>query len=152
MPRRASFPSWSIPTTRRWTPRWPARRRQPSVDRVKSQTELGFALGSPFDESSTKSTISELNLAFQIEDARALHLDSIADQPAQQFSPTRGSLKGAEFGLVQSLGPIRSEHAMCSTCHRILGNAFRRGEVATHKIVFLVTRRSHDYSAAIHCF
>ena len=94
--------------------------------------------------------ISDLNLAFKIENASAFQLHAIVDQPANDLSATLRRLEGTKLSLTKSPGPIRRQHAMRGPGHRIFRDALGRGEVAADEVLRSISRRAHDHSAAVH--
>ena len=55
---------------------------------------------------------SDLDLAFEVEDAATLQLNPISLQAADNPSAARRRLEGAKRSLAESIGPIRRQHAM----------------------------------------
>ena len=87
-----------------------------------------------------------LHFALKIEDAGAFQFDPIANQSTSHLSSAPRSLKRMKLSLTQTVGPVRCQHAMGSSCHRIFRDPFCWREVSTNKVILFLRRSGHDYA------
>src|SRR6185436_12693432 len=70
--------------------------------------------------------MSNLDLAFQVEDTAPFELDAIAGHAADHLSSATRRLKRAELALVQPRRPIGDQHAVRCAGHGIFRNPLAR--------------------------
>jgi len=111
---------------------------------------LGVACGASGRTGRPQQTHSNLDLTFQVEDARAFQLDAIARQPANDLSTASRGLEGTKHCLALSFGPVRRQHAMRAAGHRIFRDALGWGEVTANEVIAFIPRSGHNHAIAIH--
>ena len=92
---------------------------------------------------SNRAGASDLDVALEVERARAVQLHPVADEPADQLTATPRRLVREEGALARPFRPERHERTVRSTGHRILGDALRRCEVPADEVVRAVTGGGH---------